>query len=72
MRIALASASFVEAAVTVAVAVLMTVAGFEMVQDLGTQQASAMATRAHPRQAGEARATAPVTVAMPHVDAVYG
>jgi hypothetical protein len=57
----------VEAAVTVAVAVLMTVAGFEMLQGSAPSTGRHAAPDAH-RSVSAAHEAARIGVAMPHVD----
>jgi hypothetical protein len=59
MRTSIMSGSLIEAAVTLAAAVMMTFAGFEMVADVIT---------AHEANVGATRAI----VATPHVDAARG
>jgi len=71
-----ASGSFVEAVVTVAAALLMTVAGFEMLQGPpspahGLAGAARPAAVAEPQRTGDATVHADLPhVAMPHVDSV--
>jgi hypothetical protein len=66
MRTNLTSASAVEAAVTAAVAVLMTFAGFEMLQGVVEATQRELATPARP--AAVASSTAARMIAMPHVE----
>jgi hypothetical protein len=65
MRVSLTSGAFVEAAVTLAVAVLMTFAGFEMLEELPAFPTHDVAIRAHPAVAA---APPDERIAMPHVD----
>ena len=77
MRTSLTSGAMVEAAVTVAVAILMTVAGFEMLMDNGTNDAP-VAIRAvsvteviSMPQIGESFGAVGATrIRLPHVDVV--
>jgi hypothetical protein len=71
MRTALTSGSWVEAVATLAAALLMTVAGFEALQDVAATPA---ATVVAPIRVLNVVGTseAPVHVAMPHVDVSRG
>ena len=71
MRTALTSGSWVEAITTLAAAVLMTVAGFEALQDVA---ATPVTTVVAPIRVLNVVGTseAPVHVAMPHVDVSRG
>jgi hypothetical protein len=73
MRTSLTSGAVIEAAVTLAVAVLMTVAGFEMLHGVG--DAAALAARSGPalratsaRQVAEKISTVTDRAWLPHVD----
>ncbi len=75
MRATLTSGAFVEGAVTVAAALLMTFAGYAMVQAAHVSGAHATASTMQPETAGPAMHTVtaahcahPTLVSLPHVD----
>ena len=71
MRISLSSGSVVETVVTLAAALLMTVAGFEMLQD--TASSSPSIATGSPAVHVSVAATQPrAVIAFPHVDAALG
>ena len=78
MRNSLTSGAVVEAAVTVAVAVLMTVAGFEMLKGLGDEATSAarLMSRVHavalPQIDQTAGKAVVQSIQLPHVDSDRG
>jgi hypothetical protein len=71
MRISLSSGSVVETVVTLAAALLMTVAGFEMLQDAAASPAS-IAAESPAVHASVAPTQPRAVVAFPHVDATLG
>ena len=70
MRMRFAPQSFVEAAVTLAAAALMTIAGFEMLHGVAVQRAEELAAPAHPTDVATPQMEKPAreATAMPHVD----
>jgi hypothetical protein len=71
MRISLSSGSVVETVVTLAAALLMTVAGFEMLQDTAASPPSIAAE--NPAVHASIAPTQPrAVVALPHVDTTLG
>jgi hypothetical protein len=71
MRISLSSGSVVETVVTLAAALLMTVAGFEMLQDTAASPPS-IAAESPAVHTSVAPMQPRAVVALPHVDATLG
>ena len=71
MRISLSSGSVVETVVTLAAALLMTVAGFEMLRDTASSPPS-IAAESPALHASVAPTQPRAVIAFPHVDAALG
>jgi cell division protein FtsN len=72
MRISLSSGAVVETVVTLAAALLMTVAGFEMLQDTLASSSPSIATGSPAVHVSVAPPQPRTVIALPHVDATLG